>query len=263
MQKKEQPSLVALITGASSGVGCELAKILASDSYNLILCGRNKQALEELKATLRVQVEIVAGDLGVPDDQEALIRIIHEKKPDLVINSAGLGFYGELTDKEVKETIEVNCQALTLVTLAACKMFKATQKSGTVMNISSVFGFLPTPSMSVYAASKAYVLFFSEALDFEMQKQGVRILTSCPGGIKTAFKARASRKQQEDITEPSFMMSAETAARKIYAQIKKGRSVQIIDWKSCLFVFLMRLIPRRRALAFLHKEIQNRLLTHS
>ena len=257
---KNSRSAVALVTGASSGIGLELAKILAGKGFELILCGRNEKVLSELASSLEVKAEILVGDLRTQEGQKALLDTIQQKHPDLVINNAGLGYYGEITLEESQEVIDVNCSALVVSTLQACQMFLQQKKPGVICNVSSAFAFVPAPLMSVYGASKAFVNAFSLAKDIEMSPLGVRVLTSCPGQVQTAFRTRASKGKSPQRGEGNafFVMSAEKVAQEIYKQIQKGQALRIIDWKTRLLIFVAKLIPRQLVAAILQREIRKR-----
>lgn len=250
----------ALVTGASSGIGLELAKILAHEGFELVLCGRNEKALNELASSLKVKTEVVASDLGTQEGQKALLDAIQKSEPDLVINNAGLGYYGEASLEESQEIIDVNCSALVASTIEACRMFRAQKKPGIVCNISSAIAFIPAPLMSVYGASKAFVNAFSFAQDIEMKAHGIRVLASCPGQVATAFRRRASKgkPQQKSGGSDLFVMRAENVAKEIYQQIQKREPLRIIDWKTRALIFMARLLPRWLVEAILQKEVQKR-----
>lgn len=237
----------ALITGATSGIGEALAHLLADRKMALCLSGRDKGKLETLKKELsqKVPVDIVAADLKDKKDRELLISKIQEGRIDLVINNAGFGLYGDVADQEVKpllEMLEVNAAALLEIAQGAVKSFIANDLKGTVMNVSSVAGFYAMPGHAVYAASKAFVNSFSQAMDAELRDKGIRILTSCPGKVATAFSKRASEGGGKKAND-QMVMTASFAANQIWKQIAQGQSLRVFDWRYQLATGLSLLIP--------------------
>ncbi len=187
-----------LITGASSGIGRELARLLAPDCSCLILTGRDTRRLEALKEDLSVypslQVETVAADLR---DREACLRL-HDEHPDadLLINNAGFGDFGPFWETALEKElgmIETNIMALHILTKLYLKDM-VRRDSGQILNVASIAGFLPGPLMATYYATKAYVVRLSEALRKELSARGskVRISILCPGPVETGFRKAAN-----------------------------------------------------------------------
>jgi len=240
---------LALVTGATSGLGRALCLELARRDIALLLSGRQRDALEKLKGQLSVPCHIHEGDLTLESSLRTLIAMIHELCPDLVINNAGFGLYGEALTHSTEEQlkiIELNVKALTEITLEAARTLITKKREGTIVNISSAAGYFVYPSFNLYAASKGYVTAFSEAFDAEVAKHNVRVLTVCPGKIATNFRQRASRGLKQEKTV--WSMSAEKAVRLILQQIEKGKAVQIIDWRYRLVVFLAKLLVPQKLL---------------
>lgn len=255
---------LALITGASSGLGEALAKLLAHEKIPLLLTGRNKDALQKLKQELSplTQVEIFAADLSIDEERSTLLKEIAQKAPDLVVNSAGLGLYGEVLRyplKEQMQILKVNLEALTEVSIESARALKERNKTGTIMNISSAAGFLHYPSFTLYSSSKAYVTHFSQSFDAEMKRYGIRVLASCPGKIATSFRLRAS--SGLDIRKGDFKsMPVEKAAYLIWQQIQKKKPCEIIDTSYKVLIFIARfLIPKRLREKLLQQEIEKRI----
>ena len=255
---------LALITGASSGLGTALAKLLAQDQVPLFLTGRNKAALEKLQNELisQTEVSIFVADLSLPKERSALLAEISKRKPDLLINSAGFGLYGKALSHPLAEQttmLEVNALALTEITLETARALISDKKPGVIMNISSAAGFFPTPSFAIYSASKTYVTHFSRSFDAEVKKEGIRVLVSCPGQIKTSFRERASsglNKNQKGFEA----MSVEKAARLILKQIRNKKPIEIIDFRYKVLVFLARfLLPKGLVQKQLQTEIERRI----
>ena len=184
-----------LITGASSGIGLEMAKILASKNYNLILVARNLDRLKSIKDDLEAKysskVKIVRKDLSLSGNAEALYHEIKKEKLEVeyLINNAGIGNYGNFIETSLQEElnmIELNIASVVVLTkLFSQDMVK--KGSGNIMNIASLLSFLPFPYYSVYSATKSFVLAFSETVNAELEGTGVMVKALCPGPIDTRF----------------------------------------------------------------------------
>jgi uncharacterized protein len=256
--KQEKPKSV-LITGASSGIGYILAERFFERGYFVIALGRNEEALKSLIAPSHERCTYFVQDLSTTAGQAKLEEIISIFCPDIVINNAGLGFYGETTHEEDKKTIEVNCTALVSSTKAALATWKKTRNRGIVVNVSSAIGFTPAPNMSVYAASKAFVTSFSCAEDFRARSFGCRVLTACPGMVATNFRLRASRGLSSREPDFSFfVMDGAKAADEILCQIDKQKKLHVFDWKTRLLIFFAKILPQKLVDWILFREIQKR-----
>ena len=247
-----------LITGASSGMGAALAKLCAAKGFSLIVTGRNEEALQELKQSLSTLVEIVVADLSCADGLDRLLHTVRAHAPDLVINNAGLGYYGEAILKEADEVIQVNVKAVTDITIAAANALRGKNAPGIICNISSVLAFQPTPFMSVYAASKAFVTSFSQAEDTILQPYGIRVLSSCLGAVESDFVRRAAH-NLPSTHRPWFSLSAEEAAKAIWEQIEAEDSMRVIDWRTRALLLLSKLIPQKWRLSFVSRDVVKRL----
>jgi|694.fasta_scaffold01263_43 short-subunit dehydrogenase len=258
---KNQFSL-ALVTGASSGIGEALAKLLATKGINLILTGRNEARLKalELELTAQVNVRIVTADLSLPEGRRKVIESIHQLAPDLVINNAGLGLYGEILTFETKDSMqvmEVDGMAVLELTIEAARTLVSKQSKGVILNVSSSAGFQIFPLFAVYASAKAFVTHFSESFDEEMQSKGIRILAACPGVIETNFQKRAGGKAGD---MQNVMMSAEYAAEQIWQQIVNKKKVNIFNWPYKILTFLSKyLLPRKLTVFVLRRAMEKRL----
>lgn len=249
----------AFITGATSGIGEALSRLMANQGINLLLTGRNQEKLRQLTDSLSGEIAVTTfrADLSHHEERESLIGKMRDFQPDLIVNCAGLGFYGEITEHttaEQLEILEVNVTALTEITIQAVKMFKEECRQGIIVNVSSVAGFYLIPCFSIYAASKAYVTLFSESVDAEMKPYGIRILAACPGQVHTQFRQRAAKGKDKKqlgigVMEPSF------AAEQIWKQIMWKKSVYIFDWKYRLTTFLALLLPKSLLASLLKKTI--------
>lgn len=254
------PFRLALVTGASSGIGESLCQLLAKQGVSLIITGRNQMALYHLADRLRCYVNVVVypADLANDSDRQMIVRKIHELSPDLVINNAGFGLYGEaahLSTKHQLEVLQVNAEALTEITLEGAKALLKSKTEGVIVNISSAAGFLPFPNFSIYAATKAYVNSFSQALDVELAPKGIRVLTACPGMVKTKFSLRASHGEQT--ANHQKKMSSEYAAETIWKQIQKRKRINIFSGFYKWMIFLTNhVIPTSIVMRVLKRSIK-------
>jgi short-subunit dehydrogenase len=249
-----QPSAeTVLITGASSGIGLELARVFAAEGSNLILVARNLDALEKLATELashhQVQVRSLRADLSRP---ETPARIFAELaglgvRVDVLVNNAGFGLQGEflrLSLPHQLEIIQVNLTALTHLTgLFLPAMIQ--RGSGGVLNVGSVAGFLPGPNLAVYYASKAFVLSFTEALAAETSGTGLKISVLCPGPTESNFGLVARGGQPRPFERRK--MSARAVAQAGLRGFRAGRVVVVPGAANRVLAFLPRILPRRLA----------------
>lgn len=184
-----------LITGASSGIGYEMAKLLAKRNHNLILVARNEERLRNLKEVLEanydIQVKVFAKDLSIRSNAETLYKEIQNEhlQIDYLINNAGVGVYGEFVNTSLEKEIsmiDLNISSLVVLT-KLCTQDMVKRGQGTVLNVASLLSFLPFPYYSVYSATKAFVLAFSETVNAELQGTGVMVKALCPGPVDTGF----------------------------------------------------------------------------
>lgn len=253
---------LALVTGATSGIGEALARLLASKNVKLLLTGRNRKKLQQLKEDLSSQIEVdtCAVDLASPEGRRCLVEWMKDKKPDLIVNNAGFGLYGEAFHFSVDEQmaiIQVDVLAVVEITLQAVNMFIEAKREGTILNVSSAAGYQIFPNLTTYAASKAFVNAFSRSLDFEVKPKGIRVLLSCPGQVSTGFFSRASNRDVDNRSN-ALVMSATFAANALWRQIESGKAVEIFDWKYKIGNYLSRLIPTRWLAPILQRIISKR-----
>lgn len=189
----------ALVTGASGGIGKAFAEELAARQTNLVLIARSAEKLEEIATQLQqkhnVKVEIIAKDLTDPNATNDVFDLLKAKglTIDLLINNAGFGDYGDFAERDGQRQlnmIQLNITALVDLTHKFLPLMRE-RRSGSIINVSSIAGFQPMPYLSVYAATKAFVLSFSEALWAENRDYGVRVLVVCPGPTETDFFTEA------------------------------------------------------------------------
>ncbi len=241
----------ALITGASSGIGLELAKRFARDGYNVVLVARNEQRLQtlkqELEAQFHAQCTVHVKDLSKYSEAEALFQELQQQQitVDFLVNNAGYGLFGEFTETDLQDElsmIDINIKALTTLTKLFLPGMKE-RENGKILNVASTAAFQPGPLMAVYYATKAYVLSFSEALENEMKGMGVTVTALCPGPTKTGFESRANLGQSKLFK--SGVMEVERVANIGYEGLMKGKSIVIPGFKNRLLANSIRFIPRK------------------
>ena len=242
----------ALVTGASSGIGVEFAKLLAKDTYNLILTARSEETLNsianELKSQHKIEVTVISHDLSAPGAGIELSKKVLSKgiEVDVLINNAGFGDFGEFVDADVSKTLDMinlNIVNLTELSLIYGKQF-ADKKSGMLLNVASTAAFQPMPKLAVYAASKAYVLHFTEALHFELRNSGVLVSALCPGPTKTGFEKTANLGESPLFDQNA--MSPKSVAEKAYKGLKNNKAVIITGFKNAFFARFADATPFRK-----------------
>jgi len=243
----------ALITGASAGIGREFARQLATRARTLVLVARREQRLNELRDELRnrnpqLDVRVRVVDLCDKSQLDDLIAWLDQTKIDIdfLINNAGLGDYGSFATSDPQRDdriLEVNIVAPTLLTRRLLPQMIA-RKRGAILNVSSSAGFLPIPGMAVYAASKAYVNSFSEALRAELRGTGLTVTALCPGPVHTEFGDVAKRPGGEPERGPEFVyVSVEKTARDALAAVEADRPLVIPGLAMKIGMFLVRIMP--------------------
>lgn len=223
----------ALVTGASSGIGYELAKVLAKDGKNLVIVARSQDKLEELKTEIEnkygTSVRVLPKDLSNPNAPQEIFSELEKDgvNMDVLVNNAGYGVYGMFSETDLREElamIQVNATSLIHLTKLFLKQMLE-NKSGWILNVASLCSFLSSPLESVYCASKSLVLHFSEALANELQGTGVTVTCLCPGLAKTEFHKRAHMENTK--VAKRKMMDAAAVAEAGYKALKKGKVVVI------------------------------------
>lgn len=241
----------ALITGASAGIGYELSRVFARNGFNLVLVARNQDKLEQMAKELENECNITVSIIKKDLCEITAARSIYDEAAtaghsiDVLVNNAGIGMHGLFTDfdsQTIKDVIGVNITSLTLL----CRLFGADMVkngSGKIMNVSSTAAFQAGPRMSVYYASKAYVLMLSEALDYEFKKSGVTVTTLCPGPTKTEFFDRHGMAHVKVASGP-WVMGAADAAKAGFDGMMKGKKIIIPGFFNRISAFLTRFSPR-------------------
>lgn len=239
----------ALITGASSGLGMDFARLFARDGWDLVLVARSEGKLRELAASLSgTTATVIAADLSQPDAARRLADELRARsiRVDALVNNAGLGAAGAFAANDWQlelQSIQVNVVALTALAKLLLPDMLA-RRSGRILNVASTAAFQPGPLMAVYYATKAYVLSFSEALAEELRDSGVTVTALCPGPTATGFAAvsDAGDKRLFKVRKPA--RSADVA-RAGYEAMKRGRRVVVTGMVNRMMTQAVRVTPRR------------------
>lgn len=251
----------ALITGASSGIGLELAHVYAEHGFNLVLVARDQDRLYKVAKTLTreygQQVEAIAMDLTDQKSVDQLLKQVQREKIviDTLINNAGFGLFDPAIQADF--TIERNMVELNVLTVTRLSKHFAKEMaergSGAIMNVASTASFYPGVNMSVYYATKAYILSYSLALAEELVGSGVHVMALCPGPTKSNFAQKAHAGRTRLFGRP---MDARIVARAAYRGMKFRRRVVVVGLRNKLAVFLRRFLPHGLAARFVRKASQ-------
>lgn len=238
-----------LITGGSSGIGYELARVFAANGAHLVLVARGAQALErartDLERDFRADVTVIAKDLARPESVPELVDLLARSSLDvhILVNNAGFATYGAFSGTpwaEERDELQVNVVALTHLTKLLLPPMLA-RRNGRILNVASTAAFQPGPGMAVYYATKAYVLSFSQALSSELEGTGVTVTALCPGPTQSGFQARANMEHSR-LMRRSIMSPTEVAV-KAYRGLMRGKRVVIPGWQNQLFRLGVRFAP--------------------
>jgi short-subunit dehydrogenase len=239
-----------LITGGSSGIGLELAKLFAQDGKNLILIGRNQTKLEQAKYLIRsrnsyIEIQTFTCDLSKIDDLIGLYthHIQDQFEIEILVNNAGFSNSGSQFQTDLQDEIKMlhtNIHALVVLTkLVLPQMVR--RKKGKILNVASVAAFQPLPYQATYGGAKAFVLSYSQALRNELKGSGITVTTLCPGPVDTNFFDVAK------ITPTNLvkanMMAAEKVAQIGYQALRQNRGVVVTSWKFSLMSYVSKLLP--------------------
>ena len=238
----------ALVTGASAGIGEEFARQLAKDSYDLVLVARRRDRLDalakELSAAHGASCEVITADLAQSDEVARIEERLRAGDIDLLVNNAGFGTFGEFAklplDRELEE-LDVNVRALMRLSHAALGGMTERGRGG-IINVASAAGFQPIPYNATYAATKAFVLHFSEALHEEGRGHGVSVTCLCPGPVRTEFQ-RVSGVDEKAL--PSFAwVSVDTVVDSALSALRHGRAIALPGTFNAVTANSVRLAPR-------------------
>jgi short-subunit dehydrogenase len=239
---------VTLITGASAGIGMELARVFAAHGHDLVLVARREDRLTalagEIAASGRPRPDVVVLDLERRDAAATLAAELASRglEPEIVVNNAGFGLTGDaavLDRAEQLAMIDLDVRALTELSLIFVDSIA--RHRGGILNVASIAAFLPGPGMAVYYASKAFVLSFSEALHYELADRGVRVTALCPGPVPTEFQARSG--MRTDRSQQIIELPPDRVAQIGYRGFMRGERVVVAGTGNKLAMLFIRLIP--------------------
>lgn len=257
---------ITLITGASSGIGIELARVFARNGHALALVARRADRLnvlaDEIAAGGQPRPIVIAADLRQAGSSRTIGEALSAAgaEPQYVVNNAGFGLVGLAAARdraEQLEIIDVNMRALTELSLAFIDSL--TRHRGGLLNVGSVAGFLPGPGSAVYYASKAFVLSFSESLHSELRSRGVRVTVLCPGPVATEFAARAGVKSA--MAPGMLVLTADAVAQAGFRGLMRGTRTVVPGLANKLVTILARLLPRRMLLGMVGRRQSQRQAT--
>lgn len=249
----------ALITGASSGIGAAFADVFARNGYNLVLVARRKDKLQnearEIKQKYNKSVFVVAVDLLEKNAPERLRDALKKRNIDIdaLVNNAGIGSFGDFIETDFsaqKRIIDLNIEVLVKMTYLFLDNMKK-RKCGNIIQIASAAAFVPIPKMSVYTASKSFVLSFSQSLREECEKFGVNITTLCPGPTETEFFVQAGGKNSKFFNKKKA--SALQVAEFGFRAMQNKRAVAVHGFLNKFLIFSTRFAPRAVILSIIKR----------
>jgi uncharacterized protein len=247
-----------LITGASSGIGYEMAKTFANNGYNLVLVARRVEPMQELVSKYpNVEIKIISKDLSLDNACEELFQELKNVKVDILVNNAGFGDSGEfhtLDKAKQLNMIDLNVRALTELTHSFGSLM-VSRNQGRILNVASVVAFMPGPKMATYFATKAYVLSFSQALSQEWGKYGVQVMALCPGVTKSGFQDVANQSHMQMVQTKGIPTSAEVAQYG-YMQLMMGKTLVVHGMINKLYAFLPKVLPRKLYLVIMENALK-------
>jgi short-subunit dehydrogenase len=255
----------ALITGATSGIGYELAKLFAGDGYQLVLVARDEEDLkrvaDELADEHKVSVKVIAKDLSLAGSAQDIFDEVQRDRVniDVLVNNAGFGMLGPFVRTDLQKELamtQVHMVSLTHLT-KLCLKGMLERREGKVLNVASTAAFQPGPLMAVYYASKAYVLSFSEAIANELRGSGVTVSVLCPGPTRTAFMRRAGMKPSKVFNR--IAMDAASVAAAGYEGLMRGETVIVPGFMNKVFAFTVRVAPRGWVSSIIRRIQERRL----
>ena len=249
---------IALITGASAGIGYELAKLFAAAKHRVVLVARRADRLQtladEIVSAGGEKPIIIACDLATPGAADSIAQTLKDEQVEIeyLVNNAGFGLLGSvfrLDRREQIAMIDLNVRALT--DLCLCFADQLIRNKGGILNVGSLAGFLPGPRMAIYYASKAFVVSFSEAIHTEFRKQGVRVTVLCPGPVPTEFQARAG--MAPGMNNEVMNVSAVKVAKQGFDGLMAGKRLVIPGAGMTMVPLVLRFVPKAALLKLIYK----------
>ena len=234
----------AVVTGGASGIGLEFVKLLINDNYKVYVVDNSKENLSKLPSKLKSKnIETIHKDLSKTDSPEKLYKILKKENIDVLINNAGIGTFGKFHNTEWKiEKDMINLHVLNTTHLTKVFLKDMVKKNeGKIINIASVAAFQPGPLMSLYYATKAYILHFTEAISNEVKDKNICISVLCPGQTKTNFQKNVSSKKDKIKFNTACPIKV---AKYGYESLKKNVTVSVPGFWNNIIIFLGRLLPR-------------------
>ncbi len=265
MVKTRKEKGIALVTGASSGIGRELVKVLARNGHDIVITARNADALEALAGVVEgkygVKVTVIPLDLSEPGAPQTLLAGVRSQniEIDILINNAGFGLGGPFAETDIDREIDMinlNVTALTHLTKIFLGPMLA-RRTGRIMNVASTAGFQPGPLMSVYYASKAYVISFSEAIAEELRDTGITVTTFCPGPTATNFAAEAGLENSR-LFRMGGVARADGAAEFAYGAMMSGKRIAVPGLRNKIIAQSNRFAPRSLVTRIAKRVQENR-----
>ncbi|MGR3541670.1 MAG: SDR family NAD(P)-dependent oxidoreductase [Hasllibacter sp.] len=251
---------LALVTGASAGIGREIARLHAARGGDLIVTARRAEALEALAAELKdahgTQTQVIARDLAAEGGAKALIEAVGDRIPDYLVNNAGFGGAGAFVERDLARDlamIDLNVARLVELCHHYARAMKA-RGSGRILNVGSTAGFVPGPFQATYYATKAFVNSFSQALDEELREHGVTVSVLAPGYVETEFADTANMRHTDLVKAGGA--DAASVAKVGYDAMLKGDLVAINDRSLAAQLRLISMVPRRTVLKMIRKRQQ-------
>jgi short-subunit dehydrogenase len=239
---------IAIITGASSGIGAEFAKGYAKRVDEIWLVARRKERMIELGETLGVKYRVITADLCTKEGIEAIRKALESEKPKVkyLVNAAGFGDFGafdEISEKKVEMMIDLNVKALVLITHMTIPYM---ERGGRIIQMGSGSCFTPLPYFNTYSSGKVFVLHYTKSLNFEIKKYGIRATCFCPGWVETEFIGNATLKS--DVTRPRDnamkpLLNCEKVVKGCIKASDRGRAMYVTNWYTKLQHVLFKILP--------------------
>lgn len=257
----ENQQKTALITGGTSGIGKELAKLFAKDNYNLIIIARNQDELDSVATELGpsgVEIETISRDLSDMNVVFALCQELGDRQIDVLVNDAGQGVYGLFKDNDIERElniIQLNICATVILTKHFVQQMAA-RGEGKILNLGSVAGKLPGPWQAVYHATKAFVLSFTTAIREELKDSGITLTALMPGATDTDFFNKAGMQDSKAVQDKEALSNAATVAKDGYEALMAGEDRVISGFKNKVQVNLANLMPDQNVAHTMYEQQQ-------